>query len=244
MDRSEVLVSVRGRAEELVDPDRVTVRASTSRTGATKREALGELGAAVDRLEQALTAAQAVPSRAATRDAPWTWAVRTTTTAPEYDPDPSAGIRATGRTTATVSIVSTLADLTRLTALATLLDAQEGLHVHDVSWAVDPGNPAWRRVRTTAVAAAVERARDYAAALGGRLSRLEHLADTGLLGDGSSVESSGVFHAASSGPYGSPPLDPEPQPVVAQVEARFSAGGIVLDDGAGAPETPSTPGAR
>ena len=231
MDVAEVLVSVRGRAEELIEPDRLTVQSQISRTGASKREALSDLGAAVGGLEDALRAASAVSRSTAASGASWTWWVRATTTAPEYDTDPTARMRLTGRTTATVTVMSTLTDLARLEALTSLLDAQEGLHVQTVTWAVDAANPAWRRVRATAIAAAMAKAHDYADALGGQLLRLEHIADSGLLGAGDSarVSYSGSYQAASShGPQGSPPLDPEPQPVTAYIEARFTASGISI----------------
>ena len=73
----------------------------------------------------------------------------------------------------------------------------------------------------------MRKARDYAAALGGQLVRLEHVADAGLLGPGgATVAYSGSYLARSDARTSGPPLAPEPQSVTAQVEARFAARGI------------------
>lgn len=223
----EVLVSVRGGAEELVEPDRLTVHGRITRAGASKGEALGDLGAGVERLVAALRAASAVPRTAATGSAPWTWSIGATTTAAEHDTDPTGRMRLTGGTAATVTVTSTLTDLGQLEALVSVLEAQEGLHVQSAAWSVDPANPAWERVRAAAIAAAVRKARDYATALGGEIARLEHVADAGLLGQGgATVSYSGSYLAAGDVRTSGPPLDPEPQSVAAQVEARFAARGI------------------
>ncbi|MCW2495004.1 SIMPL domain-containing protein [Jatrophihabitans sp.] len=98
-----------------------------------------------------------------------------------------------------------------------------------MSWHVDPDNPAWADVRAAAIAAAIEKGHDYAAALRGTLLRVEQVADTGLLGGS---EPPGRMRALAAGASrgssesfgpGAPSLDPEPQEVSAVIEARLIA---------------------
>lgn len=102
-----------------------------------------------------------------------------------------------------------------------------------MTWLVDHDNPGWGQVRASAVEAAVAKARDYAAALGGALVRTEHVADVGLLGDrGGNFDRGPMYEAsamrASAAPPGlddeeGPSLDPVPQELEAGIEARFTA---------------------
>jgi hypothetical protein len=111
-----------------------------------------------------------------------------------------------------------------------VLATHEAFRVHHVAWAVDPDNPSWPEVRAAAIRAAIEKGRDYAAALGGSLNRVEHIADVGLLG-GERMSSYGraSFAKASSslefagGMPETPSLDPVPQELIAIIDARFIA---------------------
>ena len=104
--------------------------------------------------------------------------------------------------------------------------------MHEVSWHVDWDNPAWSDVRAAAVQAAIAKGRDYAAALGGSLRGVEHIADAGLLGGGnpeSGLTGVRAARAAGSGAESdTPSLDPVPQELAAIVEARFTADGVSL----------------
>ena len=71
-----------------------------------------------------------------------------------------------------------------LDALGGVLAAYETVTVHEVTWHIDWDNPAWPGVRAAAVQAAITKGRDYAAALGGSLRGVEHIANAGLLGGG------------------------------------------------------------
>ena len=77
------------------------------------------------------------------------------------------------------------------------------------------------------IRAALRKGRDYAAALGVSLSRVQHVADTGLLGEsGDSPEVRRVSRAAfaSAGQdTDTPSLDPVPRELAAVIEARFQA---------------------
>lgn len=130
-----------------------------------------------------------------------------------------------------------LRDLRQQEAVAALLIAARA-DLDGTEWFVDQGNPVWAELRGQAVRGAVRQARDYAAALGGRLVRVEHLADVGLLvtaSEGAALgrNSRGVagveFLRLESGTSDVPTLDPVPQQVSATVEARFVATGLRLD---------------
>ncbi|WP_067963777.1 SIMPL domain-containing protein [Nocardiopsis trehalosi] len=91
-------------------------------------------------------------------------------------------------------------------------------------WALRPDSAVHRRVRTEAVAAAVERARDYAAALGARLTGVLEVADPGT---GGTRPSPAMFRneAARGGPGPEETaleLEPRPVEVSAEVEAAFT----------------------
>jgi uncharacterized protein YggE len=105
------------------------------------------------------------------------------------------------------------------------------LTVHEVSWHADWDNPGWRQVRAAAIAAAIAKGRDYAAALGGRLAAVGHIADPGLIGgDGQhwAATAGRALALASPDTQGLPSLDPVPQELTAVIEARFTAAGISL----------------
>jgi uncharacterized protein len=121
-----------------------------------------------------------------------------------------------------------------LDPLGAVLAAREAVSVQQVGWHVDWDNPAWPAVRAAAIQAAIRKGRDYAAALGGSLSSVEHIADAGLLeGDhaprGFAIASA---YARTASPGGgeseAPSLDPVPQELAAIIEARFTAAGVSL----------------
>jgi hypothetical protein len=117
--------------------------------------------------------------------------------------------------------------------LTVVADGAGAVELGWTAWQVDSDNAGWPRVRALAVSDAALRARHYAEALGETLGPLEHLADTGLLGgDPHQREAFAVMQVASdvgapSGGGGGlgavPRLDPQPQVLSAEVEARFSS---------------------
>jgi len=138
----------------------------------------------------------------------------------------------TGKMTTTVSVQLTVRALDLLDVLGSRMATHEALAPREVSWHVDWDNPAWPDVRAAAIQAAIAKGRDYAAALGGRLSTVEHIADPGFLtGNGQGwVSTGGVSMGYSGGGESSdaPSLDPVPQVLTALIEARFIADGITL----------------
>ncbi|TDU78773.1 SIMPL domain-containing protein [Streptomyces sp. KS 21] len=127
-----------------------------------------------------------------------------------------------------VHITAELADFTALGELTTRLADLELTSVDGPWWALRPTSPAHGEARRQAVLEAVQRAREYASALGADLSALVELADLG-------AENAVNFQPAASGSgmrtmafstteETAPPLDLEPQrqTVYAQVNARFT----------------------
>jgi hypothetical protein len=79
--------------------------------------------------------------------------------------------------------------------------------------------------------AAIDKGRDYAAALGVSVLEVLQVADAGLL-DGD-ARHMGTGHALSAmfaggGPADTPSLDPEPQELTATVDARLRATAVTL----------------
>lgn len=129
-----------------------------------------------------------------------------------------------------VHITAELSDFTALGELTTRLADLELTRVDGPWWALRPDSPAHGEARRQAVLEAVQRAREYAEALGARLAALVELADLGAenaVGYGVPPAPGGMRMAA----YGAadsaemaPALDLEPQrqTVYAQVNARFT----------------------
>ncbi|MEV7542335.1 SIMPL domain-containing protein [Streptomyces sp. NPDC089915] len=129
----------------------------------------------------------------------------------------------------TVHITAELNDFTTLGELTTRLADLELTRVDGPWWALRPTSPAHGEARRQAVLEAVQRAREYARALGAELAALVELADLGA------ENAAPLAMAAPAGAYRSmsfagaeedtaPPLDLEPQrqTVYAQVNARFT----------------------
>lgn len=128
-----------------------------------------------------------------------------------------------------VLITAELSDFTTLGELTTRLADLELTRVDGPWWALRPTSPAHGRARRQAVLEAVQRAREYAEALGARLAALVELADLGAENAApfAAAPGSGMRTMAYGAPAeaaGAPPLDLEPQrqTVYAQVNARFT----------------------
>jgi len=140
----------------------------------------------------------------------------------------------TGQVTATVAVRVTVRDLDMLDAVSRVLAADQSLNVHGVTWHVDWDNPAWPQVRAAAIQASIRKARDYAAAMGGTVQRVEHAADAGLLGGDTGPYPTGrmlapVMSSSAEGP-GTPALTPVPQELIATIEARFRTTGVSIPE--------------
>ncbi|MER7763252.1 SIMPL domain-containing protein [Streptomyces sp. NPDC097619] len=127
-----------------------------------------------------------------------------------------------------VYLTAELADFTALGELTTRLADLELTSVDGPWWALRPDSPAHGEARRQAVLEAVQRAREYAAALGSELSALVELADLGAEDAGPlpSGPGGGSFRAmAFAAEAEQPPaldLEPQRQSVYASVNARFT----------------------
>jgi len=127
-----------------------------------------------------------------------------------------------------VHITAELTDFTALGELTTRLADQELTTVDGPWWALRRDSPAYREARQQAVREAVQRAKEYAEALGTSLASLVELADIGaedpeprFVGKASRARSMAYESAADTT---AAPLDLEPQRqhVYAHVNARFT----------------------
>ncbi|OKJ70914.1 SIMPL domain-containing protein [Streptomyces sp. CB02460] len=129
-----------------------------------------------------------------------------------------------------VYITAVLNDFTALGEFVTRVGDLDMTQVSGPWWALRPTSPAHGEARRQAVREAVQRAREYAGALGAELAALVELADIGAENAAPPV----AF--ARTGGYGAPPqapgaaaggppaidLEPQRQTVYAQVNARFT----------------------
>jgi uncharacterized protein len=136
-----------------------------------------------------------------------------------------------------VRVEVAVADFAVLGEIVARVADLEAAHLEGPRWQLRRDSPVYRKARTRAVREALNRAQDYAEALGSRITGLIELADTGLMQ--SQVQRAPRFAAAAAtraapapagaafgaaGPDAPPTLDLEPvsQEVRASVEARFA----------------------
>jgi uncharacterized protein len=235
------VISVRGDAQLEVPPDLATTYGQIRTVENSKAAALQRAAEHLEAVQASLRELGGVPLVAGDERRPLTWLARSASSYPKvrWDKETRRRIR-TGRVVTDVDLRIHVRDFDLSDPVAGALAGQLGYHAGQVAWSVDRDNPGWRQVRNDAISAAVEKARDYAAALHGTLLSLDHLADVGLLG-GKEDQAYGGVHAMTAGSFGhrlggrraAPSLDPEPQLLSAAVEARFSAS--VADLGADVP---------
>ncbi|MFF3728829.1 SIMPL domain-containing protein [Streptomyces sp. NPDC002476] len=128
-----------------------------------------------------------------------------------------------------VHITAVLNDFTALGELVTRVAALDMTCVNGPWWALRPDSPAHANARRQAVREAVQRAREYADALGSHLTALVELADLGAENAVSALPAppaglrGSAGYGAAAAPAPTPALDLEPrrQTVCAQVNARF-----------------------
>lgn len=126
-----------------------------------------------------------------------------------------------------VHIQATLNDFGALGDLTTRLSALDLTRVDGPHWSLRPDSPVHRTARTQAVRDAVQRAKEYAEALGASITALLEIADQGL--DAPRVHAGhrafGPLGSARSSAEEDPAvidLEPERQTVYAQVTAHFT----------------------
>ncbi|MGK5696772.1 SIMPL domain-containing protein [Streptomyces sp. URMC 128] len=128
----------------------------------------------------------------------------------------------------TVHVTAELTDFTALGELTTRLADLELTRVDGPWWALRPDSPAHREARKKAVREAVQRAREYAEALGTTLSALVELADIGAENAPPAYPQapgrarSAAYGAAENAAAAPLDLEPQRQRVHAQINARFT----------------------
>ncbi|MCX4574337.1 SIMPL domain-containing protein [Streptomyces sp. NBC_01571] len=210
-------IAVRGEAHLEVDPEIARIGITVAARGTDRREALTDL------TRRNTTALDLIKSYG---DAVEHIETGTYSISPELTKHGRGErIRAYhGR----VHITAELTDFTALGELTTRLADLDLTRVDGPWWDLRPDSPAHRRARQQAVHEAVQRAREYAEALGTTLAALVELADIGAentppypAAPGRGMRSMSFAGAA---PEEAPALDLEPQRqhVHAQVNARFT----------------------
>jgi uncharacterized protein YggE len=125
----------------------------------------------------------------------------------------------TGSVTTTVVVT----DFTVLGDLLLRLGDQEQTSVSGPWWALRAGSRAGAEVRRAAVADALDRAREYADAVGARLDRLVEIADEGTGGGGVPLmREAFTLTAGADASAMDLDVDPQPQTVSASVLLRFT----------------------
>lgn len=135
-----------------------------------------------------------------------------------------------------VRVEAAIADFAVLGEIVARIADLEAAHLEGPRWRLRRDSPVYRKARTRAVGEALNRAQDYAEALGSRITGLIELADTGLMQSQVQRPIHATATARSAAPApgaafagaaadGPPALDLEPvsQEVRASVEARFAA---------------------
>ncbi|MER7458499.1 SIMPL domain-containing protein [Micromonospora sp. NPDC126480] len=124
-----------------------------------------------------------------------------------------------------VSTTVTVSDFTTLGELMLRLADQDQVEVAGPWWSLRPDSPVHREARHAAIADALHRAREYAEALGARVTALVELADA----DTDRPMLARMAYAAEAGGTPELELDPRQQTVQAAVHARFTISEPVLD---------------
>ncbi|WP_432143207.1 SIMPL domain-containing protein [Streptomyces sp. bgisy084] len=208
-------LAVRGEARLEVDPEIARLAVTVSARGTDRSAALTDL---TRRNEAALTLIKSYG------DAIEKLETGTFSLTPQLtDKGRHERIRAYhGRVTHT----ATLNDFTLLGELTTRLADLDLTSVDGPWWALRPDSPAHRAARTQAVREAVQRAREYAEALGARLDALLEIADLGAENTAATAAPTMRSFAGYGGAAqeSAPALDLEPQrqAVYAHVNARFT----------------------
>ncbi|MEH1012791.1 SIMPL domain-containing protein [Micromonospora sp. CPCC 206060] len=127
-----------------------------------------------------------------------------------------------------VATTVTMTDFAVLGELMLRLAEQDQVEVAGPWWSLRPDSPVHREARHAAIRDAVQRAREYAEALGARVTALLELTDTGMTNQPMLTRAAfGFGGGAESAPELD--LDPQVQTVQAGVEARFAISEPVLD---------------
>jgi uncharacterized protein len=219
-------LSVRGDARLAVAPDLATMYCGVRVDDRHKADATRAAAVALDAVLGALRELGGVPLTPGATPA-LGWMARSAGAHMEHFHEGSKS-EMFERAVATAELHIEIRDFALVAGVSSALAEHRAVETDQVRWSVDADNPGWPSVRAAAIHAAIARARDYAQALGGSLLHVEHVADLGLLGTDSggewqSAPLRAARPAAGRAGFEAPSLDPEPQELVAYIEARCSA---------------------
>ncbi|WP_049570205.1 SIMPL domain-containing protein [Streptomyces sp. SBT349] len=214
-------VAVRGEARLEVEPEMARIGVTVGARGSDRRAALTDLtrrnGAVLELLRSYGEAVEKIETGAFS-------------ISPELRPGRGERVRAYhGK----VHVQAVVGDFTALGELTTRLAELELAGVSGPWWALRPESPVHREARQQAVRQAVERAREYAAAVGAELVGLIDIADLGAEAPTEFASAGyGGMRGAAPGAAAAPPpaldLEPRRQTVYARINARFTISPPVL----------------
>jgi uncharacterized protein YggE len=227
-DDEQTQLSVRGEARGVVAPDQASLSTAVIAVEHSKAAAASAAAATLNEVVAELTELGGEVLAVDSARRPLTWSTHSVQTYEEYEDDRGRGTPGrSGRYRASVNLLISVRDFALLDAVNRVLVRHDELDVHFVEWSVDDDNPTWAAVRADAIRAALLKGQDYAAALGGSVVRVEHIADAGLLGGQPSGfvahDASGAMALSAGGGAESVSLDPVPQVLKATIEARLAA---------------------
>lgn len=229
-DHPTTTISVRGEAQRVVGPDEASISTTIRATAESKSAATGQVRALLPGILEDLAQLGGEVLTASTTRVPLTWSTQSIQTQEEFAEDRVSGVHGpTGRHQASVAVQIAVRDFSLIAGVTGALTRHDAVAVDFMSWSVDEDNAEWALVRADAIRAALLKGQDYAAALGGTVVSVDHVADAGLLGGDDSLRRSARMYSASSrslsGDAGGNDLslDPPPQTLSATIEASFTA---------------------
>jgi uncharacterized protein YggE len=203
------VVAVRGESVREVDPEIASFSVTVSARDRSRSEALHRLAARVESVRTLLDGyREAVEKRE--------------TSGLYVRPESKRSGEKVSAYSGSVTTTVTVSDFAVLGELMLSLADQDQTSIAGPWWSLRPGSPVYRDARRAAIADAIERGREYADALGARITGLVELTDAGMSGPPAPRMQFAAYR--SSMDAGGPPtidLDPQRQTVSATVEARF-----------------------
>ncbi len=220
-------LSVRGEAQRTTAPDEALVFVTIRSIADSKAVAVSDVHSVLSGILADLAQLGGSVLTVDSTRAALTWSAHSMQTHEEQDHDKATGQHGpTGRHLALASLTIVVRNFSLLAGVTPAVTGRDAVEVHSVSWSVDEDNPQWALVRADAIRAALLKGQDYAAALGGTVVSVDHVADAGLLGgdnQGGNRNWSGSSVRGTGGGVAELSLDPVPQVLSATIEARFTA---------------------
>jgi uncharacterized protein YggE len=202
-------VAVRGSITRQVEPELAQLIVTVAARGRDRQETLARLAARAEALRGLLDEyAEAIERRE--------------TSGLYVHPEGKGSGERIKAYAGSVTTTVTFHDFSRLGEVALTLADQDQTTVVGPYWSLRPDSPTFREARKAAIEDALQRAREYADALGARVLRLVELTDSGLSHENAPVQAMGyAMRTAVDMSQPQLDLDPQRQTVYANVEARF-----------------------